>query len=81
VVLSLSEPVALSSFAGNQNLGRFVVVDGYDAAGCGIVQAAMQSNKHEGAAAQQSTDYAAFEEELFTLLKKYFPGRFEGTAN
>jgi bifunctional enzyme CysN/CysC/sulfate adenylyltransferase subunit 1 len=76
-VLSLSEPVVLSSFAGNQSLGRFVIVDGYDAAGCGIVQAALHDEPQGGAAHQQNIDYAAFEEELFTLLKKYFPGRFE----
>jgi bifunctional enzyme CysN/CysC/sulfate adenylyltransferase subunit 1 len=76
VVLSLSEPVTLSSFAGNQSLGRFVIVDGYDAAGCGIVQAALKNEQQGGTAQQQASDYAAFEEELFTLLKKYFPSRF-----
>jgi bifunctional enzyme CysN/CysC/sulfate adenylyltransferase subunit 1 len=78
VVLSLSESVTLSSFAGNQNLGRFVIVDGYDAAGCGIVQAALENQQHNGVVYQQTIDHAAFEEELFTLLKKYFPARFEG---
>jgi bifunctional enzyme CysN/CysC/sulfate adenylyltransferase subunit 1 len=76
-VLSLSEPVVLSSFAGNQSLGRFVIVDGYDAAGCGIVQAALQNEQQGNTVQWQTTDYAAFEEELWTLLKKYFPGRFE----
>ena len=38
VVLRLSHPLAFTPFSANPSLGRFVIVDGYDAAGCGIVQ-------------------------------------------
>jgi bifunctional enzyme CysN/CysC/sulfate adenylyltransferase subunit 1 len=76
VILSLSHPIAVSAFYDNASLGRFVIVDGYDAAGCGIVQATLKNEQHNDPAHQQNVDYAAFEEELFTLLKKYFPGRF-----
>jgi hypothetical protein len=48
-------------------------VDGYDAACCGIVQAAL---REEHAPAHQHPVNAAFEEELFALLKKHFPARF-----
>ncbi|MDR3237797.1 MAG: GTP-binding protein [Spirochaetia bacterium] len=70
VVLNLSRPIALTSFYDNASLGRFVIVDGYDAAGGGIVlEAVSDENKN----ADLNAD---FEEELFALLKKYFPHRF-----
>ncbi|MDR1932857.1 MAG: GTPase [Spirochaetales bacterium] len=78
VILSLARPITLSSFYDNASLGRFVIVDGYDASGGGIVlenlsaERTWQSmNSFEGLAAGGD-----FEEELFTLLKKYFPHRF-----
>jgi bifunctional enzyme CysN/CysC/sulfate adenylyltransferase subunit 1 len=70
VILSLSHPVAASTFYDNVSLGRFVIVDGYDAAGGGIVLDT----------SPESTDtpgiQSGFEEELFALLRKHFPHRF-----
>jgi bifunctional enzyme CysN/CysC/sulfate adenylyltransferase subunit 1 len=78
VALSLSRPIVVSSFYHNADLGRFVIVDGYDAAGGGIVlenlsaQKTWESlNSFEGIAGRGD-----FEEEFFTLLRKYFPHRF-----
>jgi bifunctional enzyme CysN/CysC/sulfate adenylyltransferase subunit 1 len=70
VILSLSHPIAVSAFYDNALLGRFVIVDGYDASGGGIVLEALagQSPKEETS--------GNFEEELFALLKKHFPHRF-----
>jgi bifunctional enzyme CysN/CysC/sulfate adenylyltransferase subunit 1 len=74
VILSLSEPVAFTAFEHNASLGRFVIVDGYDAAGGGIVLDAA-----DAASTRNTADIpAGFEDELFTLLKKYFPQRFVG---
>lgn len=69
VVLSLSNPIALSSFYDNASLGRFVIVDNYDAVGGGIVLENVVSTA-------QSENNESFEEELFALLKKHFPHRF-----
>jgi bifunctional enzyme CysN/CysC/sulfate adenylyltransferase subunit 1 len=78
VVLSLSHPIAVSCFYDNADLGRFVIVDGYDAAGGGIVLENLSAkksweslNSFEGIANRSD-----FEEEFFALLKKYFPHRF-----
>jgi bifunctional enzyme CysN/CysC/sulfate adenylyltransferase subunit 1 len=70
VVLSLSHPLGVSSFYDNPSLGRFVIVDGYNAAGGGIV---LESLTDDQRPREISGD---FEEELFVLLKKYFPHRF-----
>jgi bifunctional enzyme CysN/CysC/sulfate adenylyltransferase subunit 1 len=77
VTLALSRPIAVSSFYDNADLGRFVIVDGYDAAGGGIVLENLSAKKvwdslasYEGA---DAANIAHFEEELFSLLKKYFP--------
>jgi len=67
VILSLSHPVALSSFYDNATLGRFVLVDNFDAVGGGIVLESI---------AEENEDKSSFEEELFALLRKYFPHRF-----
>ncbi|MDR2790866.1 MAG: 50S ribosome-binding GTPase [Campylobacteraceae bacterium] len=67
VILSLSHPAALSSFYDNAVLGRFVLVDNFDAVGGGIV---LENIREENA------EKGNFEEELFTLLKKHFPHRF-----
>ncbi|AEF85914.1 sulfate adenylyltransferase subunit 1 [Treponema primitia ZAS-2] len=79
VILSLSRPMAVSAFFDNPVLGRFVIVDGYDAAGGGIVLENLDAkktwqslNSFEGV-----NTGGGFEEELFALLKKYFPHRFE----
>lgn len=71
VTLGLSRPIGMTAFEDNPSLGRFVLVDGYDAAGCGIVIGGAQVKKQ-----RPSIDYAAFEDELFALLHKYFPHRF-----
>ncbi|MDR1460800.1 MAG: 50S ribosome-binding GTPase [Campylobacteraceae bacterium] len=67
VILSLSHPVALSSFYDNATLGRFVLVDNFDAVGGGIVLENIS---------EQSEEKSNFEDELFALLKKHFPHRF-----
>ncbi|MDR1976648.1 MAG: GTPase [Campylobacteraceae bacterium] len=67
VILSLSHPVALSSFYDNATLGRFVLVDNFDAVGGGIVLENIP---------EQNEDKSSFEDELFALLKKHFPYRF-----
>lgn len=72
VILSLSRPMALSTFHNNAALGRFVIVDGYDAAAAGIV---LESLKDE----EKGEMPDGFEEELFALLNRYFPHRFSGT--
>ncbi|MFV0480541.1 MAG: sulfate adenylyltransferase subunit 1 [Campylobacteraceae bacterium] len=68
VILSFSNEVALSTFYNNQSLGRFVIVDGYDAAGGGIVLDNIKDGKNE--------IKSSFEDELFALLKRHFPHRF-----
>ncbi|GHV73915.1 hypothetical protein AGMMS49940_12170 [Spirochaetia bacterium] len=70
VLLSLSHPIAVSTFYDNASLGRFVIVDGYDAAGGGIV---LEKAAEAGDVSSVTGD---FEEELFALLRKYFPHRF-----
>jgi bifunctional enzyme CysN/CysC/sulfate adenylyltransferase subunit 1 len=70
VILSLSSPIALTPFSENASLGRFVLVDGYDAAGGGIV---LEALSQQGA---RLTLPEGFEDELFLLLRKYFPHRF-----
>jgi bifunctional enzyme CysN/CysC/sulfate adenylyltransferase subunit 1 len=77
VVLGLSHPLAVSSFYDNPSLGRFVMVDGYDAAGGGIVLENISAKKTwESLNSFEGLSMGDFEEELFTLLKKYFPHRF-----
>ncbi|MDR2632153.1 MAG: GTPase [Treponema sp.] len=69
VTLSLSHPIGVSSFYDNPSLGRFVMVDEYNAAGGGIVLEA-------GEAVEARSIPGDFEEALFALLKRYFPHRF-----
>jgi bifunctional enzyme CysN/CysC/sulfate adenylyltransferase subunit 1 len=80
VILSFSHQIALSSFYNNADLGRFVIVDGFDAAAGGIVLenlSAVQTPLDQMPRGILPHNPAAdFEEELFTLLKKYFPHRF-----
>ncbi|MDR0663845.1 MAG: GTP-binding protein [Spirochaetaceae bacterium] len=86
VILQFSRPIALSSFYDNACLGRFVIVDGFDAAGGGIVLDNLSAQKAwESLAGLEGLDgggfdgfdgFDGFEEELFALLKKYFPHRF-----
>ncbi|MDR0467589.1 MAG: 50S ribosome-binding GTPase [Campylobacteraceae bacterium] len=67
VILSLSHPVALSSFYDNATLGRFVLVDNFDAVGGGIVLEDIT---------EENENKSSFEEELFALLRKHFPHKF-----
>ncbi|MDR0997396.1 MAG: 50S ribosome-binding GTPase [Zoogloeaceae bacterium] len=73
VVLRLDAPIALTRFADNQALGRFVLVDGYDAAGAGIVLEGLENPAEAAPAPGWSPD---FEDELFALLARAFPHRF-----
>ncbi|MFP3090355.1 GTP-binding protein [Treponema sp. TIM-1] len=74
VVLSLARPVAVSSFYDNPSLGRFVIVDGYDAAGGGIILESLAAAGNE--APEPPRISKEFEEELFAFLKVHFPHRF-----
>lgn len=85
VILRLNQPIACTVFSRNASLGRFVIVDGYDAAGCGIVtKSASSAAASASSAAAVNTAFESgqtakildFEEEFFALLKKYFPHRF-----
>ncbi|MDR1257015.1 MAG: GTP-binding protein [Spirochaetaceae bacterium] len=77
VILLLSRPIAVSSFYDNACLGRFVIVDGFDAAGGGIVLENLSAQKvWESLTSLEGQGGGGFEEELFALLKKYFPHRF-----
>jgi bifunctional enzyme CysN/CysC/sulfate adenylyltransferase subunit 1 len=73
VVLRLARPVAAASFYDNASLGRFVIVDGYDAAGGGIVLESLDAGDGEPDRHRISRE---FEEELFAFLKVHFPHRF-----
>jgi bifunctional enzyme CysN/CysC/sulfate adenylyltransferase subunit 1 len=73
VILKFSHPVALATFLDNPALGRFVIVNGFDAAGGGIVLDSLADSN-------QTVPYS-FEEELFLLLRKHFPHRFQNTGN
>lgn len=75
VILGFGHPVALPPFYVNASLGRFVIVDGFDAAGCGIVLEPPAPQTRVSPACQDSSG-GGFEEELFARLKKYFPHRF-----
>jgi bifunctional enzyme CysN/CysC/sulfate adenylyltransferase subunit 1 len=71
VILSLTRPVALASFHDNPSLGRFVIVDGYDAAGGGIVLESLDEAPRD-----EDRISREFEDELFAFLKIHFPHRF-----
>jgi bifunctional enzyme CysN/CysC/sulfate adenylyltransferase subunit 1 len=73
VILRFLQPIALTAFHDNQTLGRFVIVDGFDAAGGGIVLTRLEDEE------RISFSNHDFEEELFRLLRKYFPHRFPNT--
>ena len=77
VVLRLARPIAVSSFYDNASLGRFVIVDGYDAAGGGIVLESLEAGDEEPDRPRISRE---FEEELFAFLKVHFPHRFPDPA-
>jgi bifunctional enzyme CysN/CysC/sulfate adenylyltransferase subunit 1 len=77
VVLTLFQPIACTTFQDNPALGRFVIVDGYDAVAGGIVSENLGIKRAwESLASLEGLSPDTFEEELFTLLKKHFPHRF-----
>ncbi|MBX7489991.1 sulfate adenylyltransferase subunit 1 [Helicobacter turcicus] len=80
IILELKHPVALCTFKENQNLGRFVLVDGFDAAAGGIVlevlSETLDGQGEIDSALKHISEIKEFEEELFALLRKYFPHRF-----
>ncbi len=81
VILELLSPLVCARFADNQTLGRFVLVDEYDAAAGGIVLDIPQKSAISALATQLDANDslpAGFETELFALLRKYFPHQFGG---
>jgi bifunctional enzyme CysN/CysC/sulfate adenylyltransferase subunit 1 len=75
VILSLARPIAMSSFYDNASLGRFVIVDGFDAAAGGIVLESLGSTPKAGEQLHPPIS-KEFEDELFAFLKVHFPHRF-----
>ncbi|MDR0587796.1 MAG: 50S ribosome-binding GTPase [Burkholderiales bacterium] len=75
VILKFQDPMALTAFKDNPTLGRFVIVDGYNAAGGGIV---LQGLTHPTEGERPDAD---FEDALFLLLRKHFPHRFPDLGN
>ena len=69
-------------FAENQKLGRFVIVDEFDIAGGGIITEVLEQYTNRRTKGlntlivDAATQNEGFEEELFTLLRKYFPHQF-----
>ncbi len=84
VVFRLHDVLALEEFSANQKLGRFVIVDDYDIAGGGIITEVLEPyvNRRTKTHSVASTlvekvgENADFEEELFALLRKYYPHQF-----
>ncbi|MDD2382839.1 MAG: GTP-binding protein [Sulfurospirillaceae bacterium] len=70
VVFRSHDALAMEYFSENQKLGRFVIVDGYDIAGGGIVTDIFEES------GQDILPEESFEDELFMLLRKHFPHRF-----
>jgi bifunctional enzyme CysN/CysC/sulfate adenylyltransferase subunit 1 len=75
VILSLARPIAVSSFYDNASLGRFVIVDDFDAAGGGIVLEGLEPSPKAGGEVHPQIS-REFEDELFAFLKIHFPHRF-----
>ncbi|MDR3146544.1 MAG: GTPase [Treponema sp.] len=75
VILSLARPIAASSFYDNASLGRFVIIDNYDAAGGGIVLESFGAVPGDKPPPSPGIS-GEFEEELFAFLKIHFPHRF-----
>jgi bifunctional enzyme CysN/CysC/sulfate adenylyltransferase subunit 1 len=84
VIFRLHDVLAFELFSENQKLGRFVIVDEYDIAGGGIITEVLEqyTNRRTKTSSIASTlaekvgENANFEEELFELLRKYFPHQF-----
>lgn len=88
LVFRTHDSLAMEHFNENQKLGRFVIVDEYDIAGGGIITEVLEpysnqrtrtANLYDGNIFDMPEDdevRLSFEDELFVLLKKYFPHRF-----
>ena len=82
VVFRIHDLLAMELFSENQKLGRFVIVDEFDIAGGGIITEVLEqyNNRRNKTLSNVLVDAAGqhegFEEELFTLLRKYFPHQF-----
>ena len=82
VVFRLHDVLAFELFGENQKLGRFVIVDEYDIAGGGIITEVLEQYTNRrtkglnNLIVDAATQNEGFEEELFTLLRKYFPHQF-----
>lgn len=70
VIFRSHDALAMEYFRENQKLGRFVIVDGYDIAGGGIITDIFEESADHSHASE------SFEDELFALLRKHFPHRF-----
>lgn len=67
VILRTVRPLAFDVAGQAKDTSRFVIVDGYDIAGGGIITQPLEE-KSEGV-----NDMKEFERELYSLIKKYFP--------
>ena len=84
VVFRIHDLLAMELFSENQKLGRFVIVDEYDIAGGGIITDVLEQYTNRRTKTHSATSFlvdkvgenANFEEELFELLRKYFPHQF-----
>ncbi len=82
VVFRIHDLLAMELFAENQKLGRFVIVDEFDIAGGGIITEVLEQYTNRRTKGlntlivDAATQNEGFEEELFTLLRKYFPHQF-----
>ena len=84
VVFRIHDLLAMELFSENQKLGRFVIVDEYDIAGGGIITEVLEQYTNRRTKTHSATSFlvdkvgenANFEEELFELLRKYFPHQF-----
>lgn len=80
VTIRSKELISFDEFKNNPGTGRFVLVDGYDVSGGGIVSGLVKEIQHATRLAQNQTvmDVQCFDEYYFTLadgiLRKY-PGR------
>lgn len=87
LVFRTHDTLAMEHFIDNQKLGRFVIVDEYDIAGGGIITEVLEPYSNRRTRSENTYDgnifdvpeedpKSSFEDELFVLLKKYFPHRF-----
>ncbi len=67
-VLKTTNPVSFDLVDEVKTTSRFVIVDGYDIAGEGIITESLALKEDESI-----PNYSDFENELYNLIKKYFP--------